>query len=120
MKRFAFLVTAGLQLACAGTFCQPLHTNRPAPPDSFLKYKVYSVDELVREAELNPQTRQRYANFFHVPVSRVVQYMQANLVASYVPQSRYYTVYCARPDGTVYPIKQYFHRGTKVFALRNG
>ena len=46
--------------------------------------------------------------------------MRANLVESYVPQTRRYTVYCMSPSGRIFAVKQTFHKGTKVFALRNG
>lgn len=98
----------------------PAGHYRPTPPDSFLPYKVYSVDELVSAAETNPRVRLMYARNFNVPEDRIVQYMRANLVPSYVPDTQVYTVYCARKDGTIYPVRETLRQGTKVFALRNG
>jgi len=90
------------------------------PADSFLVYKVYSVDQLIAEVKANPQIQRIYARHFRVPQSRVVQYMQANLVESYIPDTGLYTCYCVRQNGLIYPVKQKFTEGTKVFALRNG
>lgn len=92
----------------------------PTPPDSYLQYKVYSVDQLIQQVSSNPTVRKRFARHFQIPESRVVSYMRANLVESYIPKDGRYTVYCARPSGRFYPVHQTFHRGTKVFALRNG
>ena len=97
------------------------HTSRMAPPrDSYLQYKVYNVEQLIQQVSDNPTVRQRFARHFQIPESRVVSYMRANLVESYVPTTGRYTVYCMHPSGKFYPVKQTFHRGTKVFALRNG
>jgi hypothetical protein len=90
------------------------------PPDSYLQYRVYTVDQLINQVETNATVRRRFARHFQIPESRVVSYMRANLVESYVPETKRYTVYCVRPSGRFYPIRQTFRRGTKVFALRNG
>ena len=94
--------------------------SRHTPPDSFLVYKVYSVDQLVDQVQANPAIQLKYARHFHVPQSRIVQYLRANLVESYIPETGTYTCYCVRQNGLIYPVKQKFHEGTKVFALRNG
>jgi hypothetical protein len=85
-----------------------------------LEYKVYSVDQLIRQVATNPVVRKRFARHFQIPESRVVSYMRANLVESYIPKTGRYTVYCVHRSGKFYPVHQTFHRGTKVFALRNG
>lgn len=90
------------------------------PRDSYLQYKVYSVEQLIQQVSDNPAVRQRFARHFQIPESRVVSYMRANLVESYVPRTGRYTVYCVHRSGKFYPVKQTFRRGTKVFALRNG
>lgn len=90
------------------------------PKDSYLEYKVYTVDQLIEQVSQNAAVRQRFARHFHIPEERVVSYMQANLVESYVPQTTHYTVYCVHPNGRFYKIHQTFRRGTKVFALKNG
>jgi len=95
-------------------------TSRATPADSFLLYKVYSVDQLIAQVKANPQVQRIYARHFRVPQSRVVQYMQANLVESYIPDTGMYTCYCVRKNGLIYPVKQKFTEGTRVFALRNG
>lgn len=127
----AACVIAGAAFLCATAFASPapvqksllIHRHaglRTTPPDSFLVYKVYSIDQLIDEVRSNPRIQNVYARHFHVPQSRVVEYMQANLVESYIPETRDYTCYCVRGNGLIYPIKQRFTQGTKVFALRNG
>ncbi len=94
--------------------------NVATPRDSYLQYKVYSVEQLIQQVSDNPAVRQRFARHFQIPEGRVVSYMRANLVESYVPRTGRYTVYCMHRSGKFYPVKQTFRRGTKVFALRNG
>lgn len=114
-------------VACGGflAFALPSlaahRVHRVSPPrDSYLQYKVYSVEQLIQQVSENEAVRQRFARHFQIPESRVVSYMRANLVESYVPKTGHYTVYCMRRSGKFYPVKQTFRRGTKVFALRNG
>jgi len=95
-------------------------SRRVTPPDSYLQYRVYTVDQLIQQVTDSPRVRKRFARHFQIPEERVVSYMKANLVESYVPKTERYTVYCVRPTGRFYPIRQLFQRGTKVFALRNG
>ncbi|MDQ2688614.1 MAG: hypothetical protein M3Y28_12185, partial [Armatimonadota bacterium] len=90
------------------------------PPASYLQYRVYTLDQLIQQVSDNPTVRKRFARHFHISESNVVRYMKANLVESYVPKTERYTVYCVRPSGKFYPIRQTFKRGTKVFALKNG
>ncbi len=96
------------------------HPRVSTPPDSYLQYKVYTVDQLIQQVSDNPVVRQRFARHFQLPADRVVDYMHANLVESYIPKTGRYTVYCVRHSGKFYPVRQTFHQGTKVFALRNG
>ena len=96
------------------------HRRVPTPPDSYLQYKVYTVDQLIQQVADNPAVRRRFARHFQLPENRVVEYMRTNLVESYIPKTGRYTVYCARRSGKFYPVRQTFHRGTRVFALRNG
>lgn len=92
----------------------------PTPPDSFLRYKVYDTAQLIAQVQADPKVRQVFARHFSVPESRVVSYMRANLVESYVPKTGRYTVYCVRRNGKIYSVRQTFRKGTKVFSLRNG
>lgn len=112
----AFALSAPPAAQAASTHAGP----RLTPPDSYLQYKVYSVDQLIAQVSQNPVVRQRFARHFQIPESRVVSYMRANLVESYIPKTGHYTVYCVRRSGKFYPVKQTFRQGTKVFALRNG
>lgn len=117
MALCAFVLSApGMAQAASSTHARP----RVTPPDSYLQYKVYSVDQLIAQVSQNPVVRQRFARHFQIPESRVVSYMRANLVESYIPKTGHYTVYCVHRSGTFYPVKQTFRQGTKVFALRNG
>lgn len=117
--------------ACGMAFgAGPAHAARPhgiaatrhhaTPPSSYLQYRVYTVDQLIQQVSENPKVRRRFAQHFHISEASVVSYMKANLVESYVPKTERYTVYCVRPSGSFYPIRQTFKRGTKVFALKNG
>jgi len=108
---FAMLFVAVGTASAAGT---------PAPPDSYLNTKVYSIDQLIQQVQSNPRIELHYAETFHVPSDRVVQYIRNNVVESYIQETGAYTVYCVRPNGLIYPTVQHFSRGTKVFALRNG
>ncbi len=130
-SRFFVSGLVGVALAAAVTPALAAHhraaSGRPArgrqvatPRDSYLQYKVYSVEQLIQQVSDNPAVRQRFARHFQIPESRVVSYMRANLVESYVPRTGRYTVYCMHPSGRFYPVKQTFRHGTKVFALRNG
>jgi hypothetical protein len=113
---------AALGLGSLGSAAHSATTVRryAPPPESYLKYSVYSVSQLIQELKENPSVRERYARHFQIPEDQVVRYMQDNLVESWVPQTRTYTVYCVSPSGKFFPIKQRFRKGTKVFALRNG
>jgi hypothetical protein len=97
----------------------PMH-RIPTGKDSFLLYKVYSVEQLLLEVEQEPIVRKRFARHFRISEGRVLSYMRNNLVESYIPKSGFYTVYNCRKDGSFYTTKQFFRVGTKVFALRNG
>ena len=114
-----------LLLAAVGlmpTLVQAAPTTRhlKPPPESYLEYRVYTVNQLLQQVQDNPLVRRRYARHFQIPEDGVVSYMRANLVESYIPVTRRYTVYCVTRSGKFYPIKQTFRKGTKVFALRNG
>ncbi len=130
--RFAVCGLVGVSLAALAAPVSAAHHRSAAsgrlagthhistPKDSYLQYKVYSVEQLIQQVSDNPAVRQRFARHFQIPESRVVSYMRANLVESYVPRTGRYTVYCMHRSGKFYPVKQTFRRGTKVFALRNG
>ena len=114
-----------LALALIGGFGMPVQAASPRrhvspPPESYLQYRVYTVGQLIDQVQNNAVVRQRFARHFQIPEDRVVSYMRANLVESYIPQTRRYTVYCVSRSGKFFPVKQMFHKGTKVFALRNG
>jgi hypothetical protein len=78
------------------------------------------VSALVKEVRTDPVVRARFARHFHVSGAYVADYMQKNLVESYVPRTGNYTVYCVGPSGRVYPTVQHLHGGVRVFAMRNG
>jgi hypothetical protein len=91
-----------------------------APPDSFLPYNAHSLEGVIQQVENSPQLQQRYAKHFNIPPDQVVDYFRANLVESYITETRRYPVWCVRPDGRRYLIHQTFRRGERVLALRNG
>lgn len=92
----------------------------PTPPASYLRYKVYTINQLVRQVQSDPWVRSAYARTFHIPEADVIDYMKRNVVESYIPVTKTYTVYCVSNTGRIYTIRQVFKAGTKVFALRNG
>ncbi len=104
----------------AGANAAPQARHYVPPPDSYLRYSVYSVNQLIQEVQQDPQVRRRYARQFQIPESQVAQYMRRNLVESWVPQTGTYSVYCVNRAGRVFTVRQKFRKGTKVFALRNG
>jgi hypothetical protein len=118
-KSTVALLLASLTLGGAVSAAPAAHHYLP-PPDSYLRYSVYSVSQLIKEVQQYPSVRQRYAQQFQIPESQVASYMRHNLVESWVPQTGMYTVYCVNHAGKIFTVKQKFHKGTKVFALRNG
>lgn len=90
------------------------------PPASFLKYRVDSVAQLLAQIRADRTVRLRYAHLFGISENKVVAYMSKNLVESYIPATGAYKVWCVRPNGRVFVVKQHFHAGIRVFALRNG
>jgi hypothetical protein len=119
-RRIAILVSTALLLFILTIGVASAQSKQPTGLDSYLPYKVYSVDQLINEVQGNPAIIAHYSRTFHVPEDKVVQYMRNNVVESYIQETGKYTVYCVRPDGLVYPTVQHFQQGTKVFALRNG
>lgn len=122
-KPLAMNVVAAKKVVAPKKMVVKVTTGKPAiptPPDSFLRYKVYNTAQLIAQVQADPKVRQVFARHFNVPESRVVSYMRANLVESYVPRTGRYTVYCVRRNGKIYSVRQTFRKGTKVFSLRNG
>jgi hypothetical protein len=94
---------------------------RRTGPDSFLRYRVNTVDQLVRQVESDAVVRARLANHFHVSQAELVRYLRDNLVVHTVSASGYYTVYgVTEKTGRIYPTRQYFRKGEKIFSLRDG
>ncbi len=92
----------------------------PAGRGAFLRYKVYSVKELVDQVAKDPVVRKRFSRHFGMPEDRIVQYFKDNLVESYFLEAGKYTVYGVTPAGTIFPTRMSVARGTRVLALRNG
>lgn len=125
MKRLVFskwigFAALGLLAIALATGAAQAAPRRPTPPASYLRYKVYTVDQLVQQVRTDPWVRSAYARTFHIPEDQVLQYMERNVVESYIPATKEYTVYCISPSGRIYTVNQIFKAGTKVFALRNG
>ncbi len=89
-------------------------------PDSFVPVPATSVASLVHQVETNPAVRARYARHFHVPESHIAAYLRANLVVSRLSEAGRYTMFCARPNGLIYPTLMPLPGGSRVFALRSG
>ena len=111
--------------ALPGTILDASHSGIPAgrvpaPADSYLKYKVYNLNQLLNQVQSDPAMLRLYARHFGRSQNRIISYMRSDLVESYIPVTTKYPVYCVRPNGQIYSVTQTFKQGTKVFALRNG
>lgn len=93
---------------------------RSVSPESFLRRPARSAAQVVEQVRGDIIVRARFARFFHLPPGRVAAFLQANLVEGAIAETGFYTVQCVRPGGAIYPTKQAFRRGDKVFALRDG
>lgn len=93
---------------------------RAVSPESFLRRPARSAAQVVEQVRGDAVVRARFARFFHLPSGQVAAFLQANLVEGAIAETGFYTVQCVRPGGMVYPTKQAFRRGDKVFALRDG
>lgn len=89
-------------------------------PDSFVPVPAVSVSDLVHQVETNRAVRIRYARHFHVPEGHIAAYLRANLVVSRLSEGGRYTMFCARPNGLIYPTLMPLPGGSRVFALRSG
>ncbi len=112
----------GAMAACLPLAAQaaPLAPVSQAVPDTFAPLPAPTVQALLSQVQANALVRARYAHYFHLPASRVLPYLRANLVASHLSDEGRYTMYCVRPNGLVYPTVLHMPRGSRVFALRGG
>jgi len=95
--------------------------RRPTGPDSFLRYRVQTVEELVAQVQADPVIRARLAKHFHVSQAELIRVLREELIVHTVPVSGYYTVYgVTEKAGKIYPTRQYFRKGQKIFSLRDG
>jgi hypothetical protein len=95
--------------------------QRRTGPDSFLRYRVETVEALVAQINADPLVRARLAKHFHVSQAELIVYLRENLVVQTVPVNGYYTVYgVTEKTGRIYPTRQYFRKGQKIFTLRDG
>ena len=94
--------------------------TQAVPPQSFLATRVQTVNQMIAQIQANPAVRARYCKLFHVSSAQLVPYMRKNVVESYVPATKTYSVWCANKQGHLYTVNQKFQAGTRVFALRNG
>jgi len=89
-------------------------------PDSFLRWRAYTVEDLVAQVQSDPVVRQRLARHFRVSQADLVTYLRANLRVITFDSSGWRTVYGVARDGRIYKARDYFHKGGKVFGLANG
>ena len=90
------------------------------PPDSYLQDRVYTVDQLIQQVQDNPTVRQRFARHFQIPKtasSATCGPIWWKATSRKRAATRF--IVCPR-SGRIFAVKQTFHKGTKVFALRNG
>lgn len=98
----------------------PLAPVFQAVPDTFAPLPAPTVQALLSQVQASALVRTRYAHYFHLPASRVLPYLRANLVASHLSDEGRYTMYCVRPNGLVYPTVLRMPKGSRIFALRGG
>jgi len=89
-------------------------------PDSFLPYRVYTVNDLAAQVESDAVVRQRLAKHFHVPEAELVSYLRSNLKVVEFSSSGWRPVYGVTRTGRIYRGRDYFHQGGKVFGLADG
>lgn len=89
-------------------------------PDSFLAWRSYSVDDLVAQVQRDPIARQRLAKHFHVAQANLVAYFRQNLKVITINKSGWRPVYGVDRTGRIYRSRDYFHKGAKVFGLKDG
>jgi hypothetical protein len=89
-------------------------------PDSFLRWRAYTVEDLVSQVHSDAVLRQRLARHFRVSQADVVSYLRANIRVITFDRSGWRTVYGVTRDGRIYKARDYFHKGGKVFGLVNG
>jgi hypothetical protein len=108
-------------LLCAAAVAAGAAT-RPtrAPRYAYLPYNSPSLAGVIKQVQNSPKLQQRYAKHFGIPASQVVRHFRYHLMESYIPQTKVYDVWCVKPDGTRFVVKQRFVKGTRVLALRNG
>jgi len=108
----AFLVLASCSLAYA--------QRVPTPPDSFLRYRVNSIEQFIAQVQEDPVIRQRMAKHFHVSQDELLSYLRENLRVVTVPASGRYTVYGVTRTGRIYRSSSYLRRGWRAYGLENG
>lgn len=91
-----------------------------APRFAYLPYNSPSLAGVIQQVQNSPKLQQRYAKHFGIPPAQVVKHFRYHLMESYIPQTKVYDVWCVKPDGTRFVVKQRFVKGTRVLALRNG
>ncbi|MDX1934135.1 MAG: DUF6777 domain-containing protein [Capsulimonadales bacterium] len=125
--RFVFVLTLLTAALIEGTGLaqqrdRPLRAaaRRPSMIDAFLDRPVDSTDELVAVLRKDLRLRRRYARHFNLPEDRIVDFVRNALIVDYLKRDRVVTNYCVTGNGRIYPLRQVFKKGTKVWALRDG
>jgi len=110
------LPALGLLLIAQVAWAQPQRT----PADSFLRYRVNSPEQFIRQVEANPVVRQRLAKHFHLSQAELVSYLRKNLRVITVKASGRYPIYGVTSTGRIYRSSDYFRRGYRAYGLKDG
>jgi len=89
-------------------------------PDSFLTWRAYTVEDLVKQVEGDSVIRQRLAKHFHVSQAGLASYLRKHLRVITFSESGWRPVYGVNSIGRIYRARDYFHKGAKVFGLADG
>ncbi len=90
-------------------------------PDSFVKYRVETVDDFLSAYDEDPVLRKRLARHFHVPEAQLTGMVHSQLQEVTFQDSHWMGTYGVKESsGEIYPVKTYVRKGTKALGLADG
>ncbi len=111
-------IVLALGLVCA--FVAPAFAAKPAPPGSYMKYSVSSVDELREQVANDSLLRNRYSLHFGVSPEALDEYFSTNLQLITLKQSLKTQCWYVDKKGRTHVKTKTLPKGTKVFATKAG
>jgi len=114
-------IVVGLAICFVATTCvAATHSHTIAPPDSFLKYRAATVDDLVEQVQTRASVRRHYAKHFGIPRNKVAACFRDNLHVGSLASDGYYHVHGVDHTGHIYARRQHLKKGSPVFMLADG